>query len=290
MSDSARVDERSFPLPWSIGPVQLDFRRPVIMAVLNVTPDSFSDGGELAGAETVLERARREVDAGAQLLDVGGESTRPGAEAVTATEEIRRVVPAIEALVAARLDAAISIDTQKAEVAHAALRAGAHLVNDVSALRDTAMARTVADANAFLCLTHMRGTPRTMQRGPIVYEDLVADVDDFLRERSRAAALAGVKSDRVMVDPGIGFGKRLEHNLELTRCIEAFTRAGQPVLYGPSRKRFLGEITGRDVHDRDRATAAACAIAAFQGAHVFRVHHTAACIDAIRVGHRVAFP
>lgn len=235
-----------------------------------------------------MERARREVDAGAQLLDVGGESTRPGSEPVAAAEEIRRVVPAIEALIDAQLPAAISVDTQKAEVAKAALEVGAHLVNDVSALRDPDMARIVADANGFLCLTHMRGTPKTMQQNAIVYDDLVADIDDFLQERCRVAARAGVESDRVMVDPGIGFGKRLEHNTELTRRIEIFSQWGQPVLYGPSRKRFLGEITGRDVDDRDRASAAACTVAAFLGAHVFRVHNTAACIDAIRVGHTIA--
>lgn len=271
------------PKPWTCGHVTLDFNQPVVMAVLNATPDSFSDGGELPTVAVGLAHARAEVDAGARILDVGGESTRPGADPVDAPTEIDRVVPLIRALAEAGLPASLSVDTSKAEVARAALQAGATIVNDVTGLRDPEMAAVVAASGAHLCVMHMRGEPRTMQSGEIVYEDVVGEVSASLRVSAETAIAAGVASDRIMIDPGIGFGKTLEHNLELTRSLGQLARLGYPVLYGPSRKRFLGALTHREVGDRDRATAAACAAGVLYGAHVFRVHDTAACIDALRV-------
>ncbi len=271
------------PSPRRLGPVTVDFSSPVIMAILNATPDSFSDGGQLSTVEAGVARARAEVAAGATILDIGGESTRPGAQLVDASMEMERVVPLLEALAREALPVALSVDTSKAAVARAALSAGAHMVNDVSALRDPAMAEVVAHAGAHLCVMHMRGEPRTMQQGDIVYDDLVGEVGHALCTAAERAISAGVAADRIMVDPGIGFGKTLEHNLQLTRALGTFARMGYPVLYGPSRKRFLGTITGREVHDRDRATAAACAAGVLFGAHVFRVHDTAACVDALRV-------
>lgn len=271
------------PFPWTFRHITVEFDSPVVMAVLNATPDSFSDGGALPDITTGLARAREQVAAGAQILDIGGESTRPGAEPVDAAIEIDRVVPLIRAVVDAGLRAAISVDTSKAEVAAAGLAAGAHIVNDVTGLRDPEMAAVVAAAEAALCVMHMRGEPRTMQEGPIVYDDVVREVGTALKAATERAIAAGVPPERIMVDPGIGFGKTLQHNLELTRGLSRIAGLGHPVLYGPSRKRFLGTLTGREVDDRDRATAAACAAGVLFGAHAFRVHDTAACIDALRV-------
>lgn len=274
--------------PWQLGPVQLDWSEPVFMAVLNVTPDSFSDGGTLDSVAAARANAERQVAAGAKILDVGGESTRPGAEAVDADTELRRVLPVIEALT--ELPVAISIDTMKASVARAAIEAGAHLVNDVSGLRDPAMARTVAELGCHLCVMHMRGEPRTMQQGDIFYDDVVGEIGAYLRETVANAVAQGIPADRIMIDPGIGFGKTLAHNLELTRALGLFARLGQPVLYGPSRKRFLGALTGREVNDRDRATAAAVTLGVVFGAQVFRVHDVAACIDGARVAQAFTTP
>ena len=258
-----------------------DFR---IMGVINVTPDSFSDGGRyLDGAAAVAHGLELEAE-GAAILDVGGESTRPGAAPVAEAEELRRVIPVIEGLIAGGSRAQISIDTSKAGVAVRALNAGASLVNDVTALRaDPKMAGVVADAGAECCLMHMLGDPRTMQRNPS-YADVVLDVRSFLEERMAFAASAGIAVERIMLDPGIGFGKTVEHNLELLRRLDELVALGRPVVIGTSRKSFLGRLTGRNApEDRVAATVATNVIAFERGARVFRVHDVAPVRDALTV-------
>jgi dihydropteroate synthase len=272
------------PDPIDAGAVRLEFDRPIFMGVLNVTPDSFSDGGQLDTVDAAVTRARELITAGAAIIDVGGESTRPGSESVAAATQIARIAPVVEQLVRARVEAAISVDTSSASVAEAALERGATIVNDVTALSDPAMAPLVAEHRAALVLMHMRGEPRTMQVGEIVYDDVVAEVSAALDEAVQRAVDSGVARSRILVDPGIGFGKTAEHNLTLTRRLGELSGLGRPVVYGPSRKQFLGVVTGRGVEDRDRATAAACAIAVANGAHVLRVHDVAAARDAVAVG------
>lgn len=268
--------------------LKLNFDKPILMGILNITPDSFSDGGRLTSIESALKLARDMVSAGAQILDIGGESTRPGAIPVTATDESKRVLPVINALVAEKLPTILSIDTAKAEVAQAALQAGVHIVNDVTALGDQNMGRVIAKANAAVVLMHMRGEPRTMQEGEIIYNDVVADIRTYLANAINQAVAAGIKRERIMIDPGIGFGKTTQHNLTLTRHLGEFASLNCPIVYGPSRKRFLGEITSRPIYDRDRATAAVCALAIANGAHVLRVHDVNAVADAVKVAHAVA--
>jgi dihydropteroate synthase len=248
-----------------------------IMGVVNVTPDSFSDGGRFLDAEAAIAQGRRLAEEGAGILDVGGESTRPGAEPVGAEEELRRVLPVVEGLAGER----VSIDTSKVAVARAALDAGASLVNDVTAFRaEPALAGLVAERGVDCCLMHMLGTPRTMQEDPR-YEDVVSDVKAFLEERLAFAVREGVDEARVMLDPGIGFGKTVEHNLELLRRLDELVAIGRPVVIGVSRKSFLGRITGREVGDRAVATAAVNALALERGASVFRVHDVAETRDAL---------
>jgi dihydropteroate synthase len=252
-----------------------------IMGVVNVTPDSFSDGGEYLDPHAAVEHGRRLVGEGAQMLDVGGESTRPGADAVPAEEELRRVLPVVEGLAAT--DAKISIDTSKAAVAAASLDAGASYVNDVTAFRgDPELAGLVADRGVDCCLMHMLGTPRTMQDDPR-YDDVVADVKAFLEQRLAFAVAEGVAEERVMLDPGIGFGKTVEHNLELLARLGEIVALGRPVVVGVSRKSFLGKITGRAAADRAVATAAATVLALERGASVFRVHDVPETLDALAV-------
>jgi dihydropteroate synthase len=250
--------------------------------VLNVTPDSFSDGGEWFDHDAAIAHGRELIAQGAEIVDVGGESTRPGADPVPAGEELARVIPVIEAL--RDTPAQLSIDTSKAEVAAAALEVGATYVNDVTALRgDPEMASLVAGAGCDLCLMHMLGEPRTMQSDPH-YDDVVADVRAFLAERVAAAVAAGVPEERIAVDPGIGFGKTLEHNLELLRRLDEIASLGRPVVIGTSRKSFLGKITGRDdPHQRVLGTVAANVLAYERGAEIFRVHDVAATRDALAV-------
>jgi dihydropteroate synthase len=250
------------------------------MGVLNVTPDSFSDGGRYLDPGAALEHARAMVAEGADLVDIGGESTRPGAEPVSAAEELRRVMPVIEQLPG---DVPVSIDTSKAAVARAATAAGAVFVNDVTALRgDPAMAAVAAQSGADVCLMHMRGEPRTMQDDPR-YDDVVADVAAFLEERLAFAVREGIAEDRVWLDPGIGFGKTLAHNLELLRRLGEIAALGRPVVVGVSRKRFLGALTGRGEAERLAGTVAANVMAFERGAHMFRVHDVAATRDALVV-------
>jgi dihydropteroate synthase len=252
-----------------------------IMGVVNVTPDSFSDGGSFEEPAAAVAHARRLAAEGAGILDVGGESTRPGADPVPAQEELRRVIPVIEGLDG--VGARISIDTMKLAVAEAAVDAGASYVNDVTAFRnDPELAAFVADRGLDCCLMHMLGEPRTMQRDPR-YGDVVADVKAFLSERMEAAMRAGVPEERIQLDPGIGFGKTLEHNLELLRRLEELTDLGRPLVIGTSRKSFLGRITGRDVTERVHGTTATCVLALERGARVFRVHDVAAVADALAV-------
>jgi dihydropteroate synthase len=255
---------------------------PRIMGILNVTPDSFSDGGEWFGFDEAVAHARELISDGAHILDVGGESTRPGAGPVDVDEELSRVVPVVATLRDA--GAQLSVDTMKLTVAEAAVEAGATYVNDVTAFRhEPELAGFVADRGCDCCLMHMLGEPRTMQENP-VYDDVVDDVRAFLEERARFAVAAGVREERIMVDPGIGFGKTLQHNLQLLRRLDEIVALGFPVVVGTSRKSFLGRLTGReDPHDRVAATLATTVLALERGASVFRVHDVAPTRDALAV-------
>jgi dihydropteroate synthase len=259
-------------LVWRAGDVELRCRdRTLIMGVLNVTPDSFSDGGRFLGERAAVDRGLAMADEGADIVDVGGESTRPGSDAVRVPEEIERIVPVIERL-AAHLPVPISVDTRRAEVARSALDAGAVIVNDVSAGRDPDMFEVVRDRGAGYVLMHMLGEPMTMQEDPR-YDDVVAEVSEYLRERIEAAGLAGIDTERVAVDPGIGFGKTVEHNLSLLRHVEAFAALDRPVVYGPSRKRFIGSLLGgADENERLEGTLGTVSWLAARGVHVVRVH------------------
>lgn len=254
-----------------------------IMGVVNVTPDSFSDGGHYLDAAAAIAHGLELEAEGAVMLDVGGESTRPGAAPVAEPEELRRVIPVIEGLIAGGSNAQISIDTSKATVAARALASGATLVNDVTAFRgDPEIAVVVAEAKADCCLMHMLGTPRTMQLDPR-YDDVVGDVKAFLEERMSFAIDHGIDEERILLDPGIGFGKTVEHNLELLRRLGELVELGRPVVIGTSRKSFLGKITGREVDDRVAATVATNVLAYERGARVFRVHDVAPVNDALIV-------
>jgi dihydropteroate synthase len=254
-----------------------------LMGIVNVTPDSFSDGGAFEDPVAAVLHARRLASEGARILDVGGESTRPGADPVPVEEELRRVVGVIEGIAGLGLPVQISIDTMKLEVAEAAVAAGASYVNDVTAFRhDPELAGLVAERGLDCCLMHMLGEPRTMQAEPR-YDDVVSDVKAFLEERMRVAIAAGVPEERIQLDPGIGFGKTTEHNLELLRRIDEIVAIGRPVVIGTSRKSFIGRITGRDVTERVHGTVATCVLALERGARVFRVHDVAAVADALAV-------
>jgi dihydropteroate synthase len=254
-----------------------------LMGVINVTPDSFSDGGLYLDADAAIRHGLRLQAEGADILDVGGASTRPGAEPVAPRVERERVVPVISGLREAGVAAQISIDTYSAEVAAAALDAGATLVNDITALRrDPDMGALVAARGADLCLMHMQGDPRTMQVDPR-YDDVVGEVRAFLAEGVAAATTAGVDADRILIDPGIGFGKTLEHNLQLLAGLAELTTIGPPVLVGTSRKSFLGRMTGRGVDERLPGTIATNVLALERGVRVFRVHDVAPIRDALQV-------
>jgi dihydropteroate synthase len=251
------------------------------MGVVNVTPDSFSDGGEFLEAAVAIDHGTRLAAEGADILDIGGESTRPGAQPVDADEELRRVVPVVEGLAGG--PAAISIDTTKADVARRALDAGAAIVNDVSAFRfDPELVGVVAETGADCCLMHMLGEPRTMQDDPR-YGDVVADVKAFLEERLAFAVGAGVAEERIWLDPGIGFGKTLAHNLELLRRLDEIVAIGRPVVVGTSRKSFLGKLTGKGEKERLPGTIATNVLALERGARIFRVHDVAEVGEALAV-------
>jgi dihydropteroate synthase len=259
----------------------MEVQRPLLMGVINVTPDSFSDGGSFLDPEDAIAQGLRLVQEGAQVLDIGGESTRPGADPVSEDEELWRVKPVLEGLVDS--GATLSIDTMKPAVAKAALELGAGIVNDVTAFRFAPeMAELVAEAGVDCCLMHMLGEPRTMQLDPR-YDDVVSDVKAFLEERLAFAVDHGVEEERVWLDPGIGFGKTIEHNLELLRRLDEIVAIGRPVVIGTSRKSFLGKLTGRDVAERLPATIATNVLAFERGATVFRVHDVAEVADALTV-------
>jgi len=253
---------------------------PQLMGIVNVTPDSFSDGGDYLAPEAAIAHGRALVAEGADLLDIGGESTRPGAAEVGAEEELERVLPVIEGL--ADVGVPISVDTSKAAVAERALAAGATIVNDVTALGDPEMAGVCARAGSGLVLMHMRGTPRTMQDDPI-YDDLLGEVRDFLADRLAAALAAGVPEAGIWLDPGIGFGKTVEHNLELIDRLGELRDLGRPVVLGASRKTFIGKIGGREVGERLGGSIAAAVVGHLRGADVLRVHDVAATREAITV-------
>jgi dihydropteroate synthase len=253
------------------------------MGIVNVTPDSFSDGGRYFDADAAIAHGLELAADGAVLVDVGGESTRPGADRVEEAEELRRVIPVVAGLRDAGLKAAVSIDTSKVAVARAALDAGATLVNDVTAFRaEPELAALVAERGVDCCLMHMRGEPRTMQSAP-AYDDVVDEVRSFLEQRIEYALACGIARERVMIDPGIGFGKTVEHNLTLLRRLDELVQLGLPIVIGTSRKSFLGRITGRENADRLAGTIATCVIALERGASVFRVHEPRPVADALAV-------
>lgn len=266
------------------GSHRLSLATPLIMGIVNVTPDSFSDGGRLADVQGAIRHALKLQEEGADILDVGGESTRPGAAAVSADEEIRRVLPLIEALVGH--GCVVSIDTKKPEVMRAALDAGAAMVNDVMALRVPGALEMVAASDAAVCLMHMQGEPQSMQKAPS-YTDVVEDVKQFLQGRVQVCEAAGITRDRLLIDPGFGFGKTLEHNLRLLKHLGRLTESGVPVMVGLSRKTMLGTLTGRDVEAREFAGVAAHLAAAARGARIVRVHNVTAMRDALVIWNAV---
>jgi dihydropteroate synthase len=273
---------------WRVGDTSLVCgARTLIMGVLNVTPDSFSDGGRFFGERAAVDRGIAMVDEGADMVDVGGESTRPGSDPVPVREELARVLPVVERL-AANVGVPVSIDTRRADVARAALGAGATIVNDVTAGRDPQMFDVVRESGAGYVAMHMLGEPKTMQEAA-EYDDVVAEVGEFLRERVEAAGLAGVETDRIAVDPGIGFGKDVDHNLALLHHVDRFAGLGRPVVVGPSRKRFIGTLLGGAAEDeRLEGTIGAAAWLAARGAHVVRVHDVLEVSRALRVVDAIA--
>jgi dihydropteroate synthase len=261
---------------------------PILIGVLNVTPDSFSDGGDFFDPERAAAHAATMLDEGAQIIDVGGESTRPGSDPVPPEEEARRVLPVVREILGQHPDAIVSVDTYRSGTAEAALRAGARVVNDVTALRgDPRLAEVIADAGCPVVLMHMLGEPKTMQRDPR-YGDVVREVRDFLAARAEHADAAGVEEENVILDPGIGFGKKLEHNLALLNHLDSIVELGFPVLVGASRKSFIGRITSVEAaKDRVFGTVAANVIARERGATLFRVHDVRANREALRVAEAV---
>jgi dihydropteroate synthase len=262
------------------GRFRLPLARPLVMGIVNVTPDSFSDGGRYSDPARAVAHARQLVEEGADILDIGGESSRPGAQFVSMEEELRRVLPVIEALAGDGIP--LSVDTVKPEVMRRAAAAGAAIINDIAALQAPGALEAAAESGAAVCLMHMQGGPRTMQADPR-YGDVVAEVHDFLAQRVAAARASGIAAERIVVDPGFGFGKRIEHNLALLRQLERFSDLGACVLAGLSRKSMLGEITGRKVSQREAASVAAALLAARNGARILRVHDVAATRDALAV-------
>jgi dihydropteroate synthase len=277
------------PRAWEVRGTSVALDRPVILGILNLTPDSFSDGGKFSDAQRAVAHAEKLMADGCQLIDVGGESTRPGAGVVAAAEEIARVVPVIAELARRKLGL-VTVDTRKAEVARAALDAGAVAVNDVSGLAfDPGLGETVARAGAGLIVMHMRGTPDTMDR-LATYTHVAPEVAAELSGAAARAERAGIARERIVVDPGFGFAKTPAHNLRLLDELATIAGLGYPVAVGPSRKRFLGAATGRPVEDRDRATAVACALAWERGARIFRVHDAALAREALTLAHAVGTP
>ncbi|RMF19865.1 MAG: dihydropteroate synthase [Gammaproteobacteria bacterium] len=264
---------------------ELDLSVPRIMGVLNVTPDSFSDGGRFNHPERALEHAQEMIEAGADFIDVGGESTRPGAAPVSEQEELDRVCPVVERLLR-DTDALVSVDTSSPAVMREGIRMGVHLLNDVRAFRRPGAIEAVRDASQALCIMHMQGEPGTMQDNP-VYDNVVEEVRTFLLNRARELVAGGIGSRRLLIDPGFGFGKDLAHNLALLKRLDRMVDTGYPVLAGMSRKRMIGALTGRDTPDRVVGSAVAAALAVERGVHIVRVHDVAETLDAVRVAHAI---
>jgi dihydropteroate synthase len=262
------------------GNFQLNLFRPLVMGIINVTPDSFSDGGRHLDLEAALAHARQLIDEGADILDIGGESTRPGALPVSVQQEMDRVLPVLEGLRDASVP--ISVDTRKPEVMRAAIAAGAQMVNDISALSDVAAMDAIVSSDVAVCLMHKQGDPQTMQSQPH-YQNVVAEVADYLRKRIAAAESAGIQRNRIVIDPGFGFGKTLEHNLTLLRELHELTELGVPVLAGLSRKSMLGALTGQEVSRRLPASIAAALIAVQRGAAIVRVHDVKETAEALKI-------
>jgi len=265
----------------------LDLSRPVVMGVLNVTPDSFSDGGRFLAVEAAVAHGLRLIEEGAAIVDIGGESTRPGAAPVATDEEIRRVLPVVERIHQAAPEVIISVDTSKPEVIREVAAAGAGLLNDVRAFQEPGALEAAAASGCALCLMHMQGDPRTMQRAPS-YVDVVKEVKAFLLDRAQACRAAGVAPQRLAIDPGFGFGKTLEHNLELLRHLRELASGEWPVLVGLSRKSIVGTLTGRAAGERVHGSVALAVIAAMNGARIIRAHDVAATVDALKVVAAVA--
>jgi len=259
----------------------LDLTQPQVMGILNVTPDSFSDGGRFAARDAALRHAVRMVAAGATLIDVGGESTRPGARPVSPVEELERVAPVVEAI-AAELDVVISLDTSTPAVMREGARLGAGLINDVRALRRDGALEAAADSGLPVCLMHMLGEPGNMQQNP-QYHDVVDEVCDYLAQRMSACVEAGIPVERIVLDPGFGFAKTLAHNLSLFKRLEVLHRLGRPLLVGVSRKTMIGQVLGREVHERLSGGLALAALAVEKGACILRVHDVAETVDAVRM-------
>jgi dihydropteroate synthase len=262
------------------GKFQFDLSRPLVMGIVNVTPDSFSDGGHHASTQAAIGHAQRLFEEGADILDIGGESTRPGAASVSEQEELDRVLPVIEGL--RSLAIPISIDTYKPSVMCAALSAGASMVNDVNALQTEGAIEALLNSDAAVCVMHKLGAPATMQQNP-VYQDVLEVVSEFLRERIAVIEAAGIARQRIVIDPGFGFGKTVAHNLELLRQLHSLKKLGVPILAGLSRKSMLGAITGRDVGDRIVASVTAAMLAVQRGASIVRVHDVRDTVDALKI-------
>ncbi len=263
------------------GRFQLDLSRPRVMGIVNVTPDSFSDGGKFSPTNLAVEHALQLIADGADILDIGGESTRPGATPVSLHDELSRVIPVIEAL-SAVTTVPLSIDTYKPEVMRAAIAAGADIVNDVRALQEEGALEIVANSSAGVCLMHMQGTPQTMQLNPS-YADVIAEVKQFLTDRLEAALAHGIAKERILLDPGFGFGKTTAHNIALIQHLDTLVEIGLPLLVGLSRKSVLGKIAGGDEQQRLHASIAASVILAMKGAKIVRVHDVKATVDALKV-------
>ncbi|MES1982329.1 MAG: dihydropteroate synthase [Pseudomonadota bacterium] len=266
----------------SCGKYQFDLSRPLIMGIINLTPDSFANDGRNLSANAALSYAQQMIEDGADILDIGGESTRPGAAPVSVQQELDRVMPVIEHLCGSTVP--VSIDTYKPEVMRAALAAGASMVNDINALQQEETLTVVAESNAAVCLMHKQGMPQTMQHRPH-YQDVIYEVLQFLRARIASTVAAGIARERITIDPGFGFGKTLQHNLTLLGHLDQLDELDLPILVGMSRKSMLGTITGRDVQQRVHASVAAALLAVQRGARIVRVHDVAATSDALRVWH-----
>ena len=260
---------------------KLNLDNTVVMGILNVTPDSFSDGGQFYGLEQALRQAEKMVADGAAIIDVGGESTRPGAQPVNEAQELERVIPIIEKL-HQELDVIISVDTSKVQVMTEAARAGAGLINDVLALRTEGALQAARATGLPVCLMHMQGEPRTMQNNP-QYSNVVQDVSDFLKERAEQCQAQGIAREQIIVDPGFGFGKTLQHNIELFKHLDVLNELGYPVLVGASRKSMIGQITDREVHERLAGSVALATLATVNGASIIRVHDVAETVDAVKI-------